>query len=189
MTNAAAFAGHCPGCFAAKGDAGICPHCGYDESLKRGPLVLPHRTLLHHGQYLIGKVLGKPGGFGITYLALDTKLETRVAIKEYLPRDLAGRDAGHATISAHSAEDGEFFRYGLTQFLQEARTLAQFDHANIVRVRNFFEENGTGYLVKTVSYEEKIEPLFEKYIASQLKPDFGLWLLTNRKFTQNGMNM
>ena len=147
MASTAAFTELCPGCFAEKGTASLCPQCGYDESLKRGPLVLAHRTLLHHGQYLIGRVLGKPGGFGITYLALDTKLETRVGIKEYLPRDLAGRDAGHATISAHSAEDGEFFRYGLTQFLQEARTLAQFDHANIVRVRNFFEENGTGYLV------------------------------------------
>ena len=147
MTSTAAFSPLCPGCFAEKGKTGICPHCGYDESLKRGPLVLAHRTLLHNGQYLVGKVLGKPGGFGITYLALDTRLETRVAIKEYLPRDLAGRDAGQATISAHSSEDGEFFRYGLTQFLQEARTLARFDHANIVRVRNFFEENGTGYLV------------------------------------------
>jgi serine/threonine protein kinase len=147
MNSAPATTELCPGCFADKGLVNVCPHCGYDESLKRGPLVLPHRTLLHLGQYLIGKVLGKPGGFGITYLALDTKLETRVAIKEYLPRDLAGRDGDHATVSAHSAEDGDFFRYGLTQFLQEARTLARFDHANIVRVRNFFEENGTGYLV------------------------------------------
>ncbi len=147
MTSASTLAELCPGCFANKGTASLCQHCGYDESLKRGPLVLAHRTPLHNGQYLIGKVLGKPGGFGITYLALDTKLETRVAIKEYLPRDLAGRDGDHATVSAHSAEDGENFRYGLTQFLQEARTLARFDHANIVRVRNFFEENGTGYLV------------------------------------------
>ncbi len=149
MTSAATpFATLCPGCFADKGHhTSTCPHCGYDESLKRGPLVLPHRTLLHNGQYLVGKVLGKPGGFGITYLAFDTRLETNVAIKEYLPRDLAGRDGDRATISAHSADDAEHFRYGLTQFLQEARTLARFDHANIVRVRNFFEENGTGYLV------------------------------------------
>ena len=146
MSNTA-FAHICPGCFADKGSASACPNCGYDDNQKRGPLVLPHRTLLNNGQYLIGKVLGKPGGFGITYLAFDTKLETKVAIKEYLPRDLAGRDGDHATISAHSADDAEHFRYGLTQFLQEARTLARFDHANIVRVRNFFEENGTGYLV------------------------------------------
>jgi serine/threonine protein kinase len=147
MSPTPAFAHLCPGCFADNGQPSICANCDYDESLKRGPLVLPHRTLLHHGQYLIGKVLGKSGGFGITYLALDTKLETRVAIKEYLPRDLAGRDGDHATVSAHSSDDAEHFRYGLTQFLQEARTLARFDHANIVRVRNFFEENGTGYLV------------------------------------------
>ena len=145
--NSTAFAHLCPSCFAEKGSTSTCPHCGYDESQRRGPLVLPHRALLHSGQYLIGKVLGKPGGFGITYLAFDTKLETKVAIKEYLPRDLAGRDGDRATISAHSADDAEHFRYGLTQFLQEARTLARFDHANIVRVRNFFEENGTGYLV------------------------------------------
>jgi len=147
MSTPASFATLCPGCFAEKASTSTCPHCGYDESKRRGPLVLPHRTLLNNGQYLIGKVLGKPGGFGITYLAFDTKLETKVAIKEYLPRDLAGRDGDRATISAHSADDAEHFRYGLTQFLQEARTLARFDHANIVRVRNFFEENGTGYLV------------------------------------------
>ena len=120
-----AFAHICPGCFADKGNARTCPQCGYEDNQKRGPLVLPHRTVLHNGQYLIGKVLGKPGGFGITYLAFDTKLKTKVAIKEYLPRDLAGRDGDHATISAHSADDAEYFRYGLTQFLQEARTLAR----------------------------------------------------------------
>jgi hypothetical protein len=37
----------CPGCFAEKGGANPCPHCGYDEQAPRGPLLLPHRTLLH----------------------------------------------------------------------------------------------------------------------------------------------
>ncbi len=117
---AAAITEFCPGCFADKGTASLCPHCGYDKSLKRGPLVLAHRTLLHHGQYLIGRVLGKPSGFGITYLALDTKLETRVAIKEYLPRDLAGRDGDHATECAprrqrtmHRAPSGAYFFTGV----------------------------------------------------------------------------
>ncbi|POZ52300.1 serine/threonine protein kinase [Methylovulum psychrotolerans] len=136
----------CPGCFQDKGGATVCPHCGYDEALRRGPLVLPHRTLLQ-GQYLLGAVLGKPGGFGITYLAFDTRLETLVAIKEYLPRDLAGRETGTFTVSPHSQDDGQLFRFGLEQFLSEARTLAKFDHAHVVRVRNVFEENGTAYLV------------------------------------------
>ena len=136
----------CPGCFADKGHTNPCPHCGYDEQVGRGPLALPHRTLLQ-GQFVVGRVLGKIGGFGITYLGWDRHLETLVAIKEYLPRDLAGRSSDRATVALHSQDEGEPFRYGLEQFLREARTLAQLDHPNIVRVRHFFEANGTAYLV------------------------------------------
>ncbi len=140
------FSNLCPGCFADKGESAVCPHCNYDESAPRGVLVLPHRTVLNN-QYLIGCTLGKLGGFGITYLAWDIHLETPVAIKEYLPRDLAGRDSNHLTITAHSKEDQALFLVGLGLFLREARTLAKFDHENIVRVRNVLEENGTAYLV------------------------------------------
>ena len=136
----------CPGCVAEKGAVAVCPFCGYDESERRTPLVLPYRAVLN-GQFIVGKVLGKPGGFGITYLGWDIHLATLVAVKEYLPRDYAGRDADHASVMAHSREDASLFRFGLEQFLQEARTLAQFDHPNVVRVRSFFQENGTAYLV------------------------------------------
>ena len=137
----------CPGCFQPKSDTPVCPQCGYDESLRRSPLVLPHHTPLNAGRYRVGRVLGKPGGFGITYLGWDERLRTPVAIKEYLPRDLAGRDTDHWTVAAHSGEDAEHFAYGLGKFLEEARTLAQLDHPNLVRVRDFFEEHGTAYLV------------------------------------------
>ncbi len=140
------YANLCPGCFADKGGSAVCAHCGYDEGLPRGGLVLPHRTVLNK-QYLIGCTLGKLGGFGITYLAWDMHLETPVAIKEYLPRELAGRDSNHLTITAHSRDDKALFLEGLGLFLKEARTLAKFDHENIVRVRNVLEENGTAYLV------------------------------------------
>jgi formylglycine-generating enzyme required for sulfatase activity/serine/threonine protein kinase len=136
----------CMGCMANKGETVICTQCGYDEDKRRSPLVLPHRTILNM-QFLLGKVLGKPGGFGITYLGWDLRLETMVAIKEYLPRDLAGRDTDRASIAPHSEEDEKMFDFGLEQFIKEARTLAKFDHANIMRVRTFFEENGTAYLV------------------------------------------
>ena len=136
----------CPGCFAEKGRVAVCPFCGYDEAERRTPLVLPHRTVLN-GQFVVGKVLGKPGGFGITYLGWDINLATPVAVKEYLPRDYAGRDSDHASVMAHSREDASLFRFGLEQFLQEARTLARFDHPNVVRTRSFFEQNGTAYLV------------------------------------------
>ena len=136
----------CMGCMTNKGAALTCPKCGYNENKKRNPFILSHRTILHD-QFMIGRVLGKPGGFGITYLGWDIKLETCVAIKEYLPRDLASRDTDRSTVIPYSREDGELFNYGLKQFLQEARTLAKFDHANVMRVRTFFEENDTAYLV------------------------------------------
>jgi len=136
----------CPGCFSEKGLRVACPVCGYDESARVSPLVLPPRTLLH-GQYLVGKVLGRPGGFGVTYLGWDTVLETPVAIKEYLPRELAGRDTDRRTVVLHSGDDEATFHYGLDQFLREARTLAKFNHPRVVRARQFFQENATAYLV------------------------------------------
>ena len=137
----------CPACFLETFDNGSCSSCGFDESTPQSPLLLPPGTALMNGQYLVGKLLGKPGGFGITYLGWDSQLATFVAVKEYLPRDVAGRHFDRMTVSAHTQEDAEHFRYGLEQFLLEARTLAQFDHPNVVRVRSFFQENGTAYLV------------------------------------------
>lgn len=137
----------CLGCMGTKGDNVVCPLCGYNEDDGSSPLVLSPRTLLNQ-QYLIGRVLGSPGGFGITYLAWDVRLERKVAIKEYLPREWASRDANHSTVVPHSRDAGEYFRFGLDQFLTEARLLAKFDdHPNVVRVRTFFAENDTGYMV------------------------------------------
>lgn len=116
----------CPGCFADKGSAhnNPCPQCGFDETAARPPNALPLRSVLN-GQFIVGRVLGKPGGFGITYLGFDQHLQATVALKEYLPRDLAVRATDGSTILPQSTEEGMLFRYGLEQFLTEARTLAQ----------------------------------------------------------------
>jgi serine/threonine protein kinase len=113
----------------------------------RSPLALDQGTLLDD-QFRVGRVLGV-GGFGITYLAVDEVLEMVVAVKEYLPRNIAVRKTGTNTIQPLSSSgQKQDFEFGLKRFLQEARTLAKFEaHPNIVRVRTFFEENGTGYLV------------------------------------------
>jgi serine/threonine protein kinase len=97
-------------------------------------------------EYQIKSVLGKPGGFGITYLATDTHLHQSVAIKEYLPSDFAIRE-GVSTVSVKSSSDEESFKWGLKCFIDEARILAKFNHHNIVKVLRFFEANGTAYMV------------------------------------------
>ncbi len=96
-------------------------------------------------EYRIDGVLGQ-GGFGITYLATDTNLSARVAIKEYLPEEIAFRKAGK-TVSPHSSMHQGRYRAGLDSFLVEARTLATFRHPNIVRVSRFFEAHDTAYMV------------------------------------------
>ena len=113
-----------------------------------------HRNSLQPGHtlhwYRIEKVLGQ-GGFGITYLAYDNNLHKNVAIKEYLPIELAVRE-GNFSIQPVTEDRGDQFRWGLDRFLTEARTLAQFDHPNIVRVYAVFEDNNTGYMV--MNYEQ-----------------------------------
>lgn len=102
-------------------------------------------------EYQIESVLGKPGGFGITYLAIDTNLRQKMAIKEYLPTDFAIRE-GISTVYVRSTSDEDSFKWGLKCFLDEARVLARFNHTNIVRVLRYFEANGTAYMV--MEYQE-----------------------------------
>ncbi|MEZ5471343.1 MAG: protein kinase [Marinicella sp.] len=109
---------------------------------------LPIGTKLEH--YTITKLLGK-GGFGVTYLAEDTRLKQKVAIKEYFPSEMGVRANDSITLKAQS-ERVEDYQFGLKRFLDEARTLAQFKHPNIVRVSNFLEMNGTAYMV--MDYEQ-----------------------------------
>jgi len=154
----------CPGCFERDATASrdTCPECGYSTDQDRSPLALPVHTELK-GRYRVGRVLGEPGGFGVTYLAFDERLEIRVAIKEYVPRELAGRGSDGVSVVSYSTGDQEEFEYGLDRFLGEAKALAQFDHANIVSVRDFFEAHGTACLVMDY-YEGKT---LKQYLQEQ----------------------
>ena len=122
------------------------------------PDALPAQSRLHW--YVIERVLGQ-GGFGITYLARDTNLDQAVAIKEYLPVEVATRRPD-ATVSARTAEHDERYRWGLERFIREARTLARFDHPNIVRVYSVFEFNNTAYMVMRFEEGENFAALLER---------------------------
>lgn len=135
------------------------------DALKSGHLLL---------WYKIERVLGE-GGFGITYLAHDVNLDKLVAIKEYLPGDMCHRNNDN-TISPNinSIQD---FNTGLNRFIREARTLAKFEHPNVVKISNVFEENNTAYMAmayeKGKDLKELLRPrktINEDYIFSIILP-------------------
>ena len=99
-------------------------------------------------RYRTGKILGT-GGFGITYLADDEALGQTVVIKEFFPREIAGREKeGTRVLLPREKNDRKRFLKGRKDFLMEARRLSQlFDIPEIVKVLDWFEENETAYLV------------------------------------------
>lgn len=111
-------------------------------------------------RYRIEKILGI-GGFGVTYLATDTQLDFPVAIKEFMPDDCAIRSQSNSQILAKTNRQ-EDYQYGLDRFLDEAKTLAKFQHPNIVRVTNFVEANNTAYMVMEYYQGEALDDYLKR---------------------------
>lgn len=114
------------------------PPFGGQES----PAALPRGSRL--AEFDLLGLIGE-GGFGIVYLAYDTQLRRRVALKEYLPASLAVRSG--TAVAVRSWRQKEVFAAGLRSFINEARLLARFDHHSLVKVYRFWEANGTAYMV------------------------------------------
>ena len=138
---------YCPYCMAQVNPGESCSQCGLTAgTYTPAPHHLPPQTALVD-RYLIGRVLGE-GGFGITYIGCDLRLELRVAIKEYYPATLVSRRAEESLcVRPYAGMEGSFEK-GRLRFLTEARAMAKMDKTpEIVSVRDFFEENNTAYIV------------------------------------------
>lgn len=122
-----------------------------DQHAPSAPLQVPvtgHLDALASGtrlaEFEIKGLLGV-GGFGMVYRGYDHSLHRAVAIKEYMPTSLAGRDP-LAAVTVKSATDSAAFESGLRSFIAEARLLARFDHPSLVKVYRFWEANNTAYM-------------------------------------------
>ena len=135
----------------------MCPYCLRENALEYGqcrfchkkspdnlPLgILPPGTVLG-GRYVTGMYLGA-GGYGITYRALDLMTNSRVAIKEYRPKQFCERSSNRSTLTILQEEE---YRYGLKHFYTEVEILASLQNIpEVVRYYNSFAENNTAYYV------------------------------------------
>ncbi|MBR3552596.1 MAG: protein kinase [Clostridia bacterium] len=123
-----------------------CPACGKAQTYACPEHHLRPGTMLA-GHYLLGAALGS-GGFGITYIARDTRLEMTVAIKELYPVGFVARSSAYTANVTATTQGRDFFEKGKSKFLEEAKLLASLDdEPGIVDVIGFFEENNTAYIV------------------------------------------
>lgn len=154
----------CMGCM-EQYDSGLemCPYCGYVDGTEAEEAIHMEPGSLLHDRYIIGRVLGY-GGFGVTYIAWDGKLEQKVAIKEYLPSEFSTRIPGQSCVTLLGGEKNEQFRDGLVKFVEEAKRLAKFQNeSGIVKVFDSFTENETAYII--------MEYLEGETLADRLKRD------------------
>lgn len=138
---------YCFNCMKEAQARSVCPHCGKQNVPDRISHHLVPGTVLN-GHYVVGNSLGE-GGFGITYVGRDTKLQMRVAIKEYYPSGSVHRSNTQANDVYTSTEaQQEAFDKGKERFLREAQSVAKFSGASgVVNVKNYFEENNTAYII------------------------------------------
>ena len=109
-------------------------------------MTLKNDTMLSGGKYRIMRFISA-GGFGCTYEAVHTLMNTRVAIKEFFPKDFCNRDENTSQVSVGTKSQVELVARLKKQFLREAKVLFDMKHPSVVRVIDFFEENGTAYYV------------------------------------------
>ncbi len=109
-------------------------------------MTLQQDYTLQDGNYRILKVLGQ-GSFGITYLAIQVRLDRKVAIKEFFMKNFCERNETTRQVTLGTAGSREIVNSCRKKFLKEAKHIALLDHPNIIRIIDVFDENSTSYYV------------------------------------------
>jgi len=98
------------------------------------------------GRYTIFNILGE-SDVCIVYKAYDKVDEIYIAIKEYFPNDYSNRDNNFCVEPLCEAGETKEFKIGLQAFTNKAKGLRKLSHPNIIQVINYFEANGTAYII------------------------------------------
>ena len=126
----------------------VCPHC--KSRIPYVPLhqedLQPGTRLGEDGRFIIGRALGH-GGYGITYIAYDTKMDVRRTIKEYFPK---GASRNYKLEPVYPESEAANVERTREHFLHEARMMIRASEGHIpgiVQGIDQFQENGTSYIL------------------------------------------
>jgi eukaryotic-like serine/threonine-protein kinase len=106
------------------------------------------------GRYEVRRLLGA-GGMGEVYLAEDTKLKRRVAIK-FLPSDAIANDQANKRL------------------LREAQAAAKLDHPNICAVHEVAEEAGRNFIVMPYVDGETLDLRIKRQLLDDLSESLAI---------------
>ena len=153
----------CYGCFEIlEKKQETCPYCGYVEGTPPEEAVHMEPGTLLSERYIVGKVIGY-GGFGVTYIGWDSRLEKRVAIKEYMPSEFSTRMPGRSQVSIFGGVKKDQFDSGLKKFVEEAKRLSKFQkEEGIVKIYDCISENDTAYIIMEYLEGETLSELLKR---------------------------
>lgn len=132
-----------------------CPYCGYEKVCSPEYSFCMKSGTILQGRYVVGKAL-KCGEREIIYIGWDQVLEKRIAVKEYFPQQLLTRKDGEKLIHLKESNCEKTFQFGKEQYIEDAMELAKFrEETGIIRIYDYFEENGTVYVITEYSENYK----------------------------------
>ena len=142
----------------------ICPFCGcvQSEGVKSSYHLLPGKSKLQNGRYLVGKAVSWDQ-VHITYIGWDFQRNCKVTIQEYMPTAMVTRQPGVPLITCEQSVAGSFGE-GISEFLNTAVLMKEqeIQLANLPKVIDVFAENGTGYYIEEYLQGQRLQELLEQ---------------------------
>ncbi|MBO5470033.1 MAG: PASTA domain-containing protein [Lachnospiraceae bacterium] len=155
-----------------------CPYCGYVKGARpEYSFALQPETILQ-ARYVAGKVL-RCGQEELIYLGWDQVLDKRIVIKEYYPQLILHREEGQRQVERKDTKSEEDYRAGKMQYILDARELAKFrEETGIIRIYDYFEQNGTVYVITEYSENYRRQDVATKMLyqkTDRKKKERYLW--------------
>lgn len=135
----------CMGCMRDKGEAEVCPFCGYSDASPRFPSYLPPHTVINN-RYIVGRVLSY-NGESVTYIGYDVIGERKVKVHEYFPDTLVTRGEDGKSVAVNPGRQIQFKAY-MSDFIEIAEKLSRMRTLTcITQVLAICYQNNTVYSI------------------------------------------